>query len=561
MAEEASCSVVRSIKHTVRSGCVSMVLTLIVLLLGQWSALAQMPSPPPLSAMARKCANLAAIDFTSIPDAPTEITSAKLVDVPAEGLPASPRQFMTGPMDKPKFSQYCEVTGYVAPQNKFDLKLPLESDWNEKLFFSACGGFCGSVDGNVCNFGLARGYATVTGNGGHDGGAGLDGLWARGSPAAQEDFGWRSDHVVALAAKAITARFYGKPLRRSYMAGCFKGGESALLQAQRFPADFDGLIPAAALYEPTRSWNIGAAWFAQAVDDGHGGSVLNKETVETIHRSVLAQCSAQSGVDEGIVTDPLTCAWKPEVLACRSSANAGSCLTTRQIDAVNRLMTPPHDSKGVVLYPYAYVAGTEINWSPWNYMVSHLVDGSTPEPFNYQGSTLYQRYLDDPTERTGVTALTFNFDRDPATLQRAEKIYDATSYDLRAFKARGGKILMWHGMADGAIPFTSSIAYYQNVEKLIGGREATQEFFRLFLIPGVLHCGGGPGPFEFDPLTALDTWVETGKAPDLLIAHHSTNGSVDRSRPIYPYPTIARYVGHGNPMQMESYRAFEPPIR
>ena len=166
-----------------------------------------------------------------------------------------------------------------------------------------------------------------------------------------------------------------------------------------------------------------------------------------------------------------------------------------------------------------------------------------------------------PTERQNVEPLKFNFDPDPVSLERARQIYDATSFDLKPFKARGGKIIMWHGMADGGIPVTSSIGYYKGFAKLMGGRQATEAFFRLFLLPGVHHCFGGPGPSEVDALTALENWVEKGHVPDVLIAEHATNGVVDRTRPAYPYPMLARYSGSGDPTKATSFVLVDPTKR
>ena len=199
-----------------------------------------------------KCAALTQLNLESAPGGPALITSARLVDVPASGLEQWPIATSGyGKMGVPiptSIKQYCDVAGYVAPQNKFELKLPLPSDWNQNFFFRACGGFCGYLEGRLCNSALARGYASVTGNGGHDSALGFDGVWAANAPELQEDFGWRSNHVVTLIAKAIATRYYGKPIKHSYMAGNSKGGQAVLLEAQRFPEDFDGLMPSAPVY-------------------------------------------------------------------------------------------------------------------------------------------------------------------------------------------------------------------------------------------------------------------------------------------------------------------------
>ena len=168
------------------------------------------------------------------------------------------------------------------------------------------------------------------------------------------------------------------------------------------------------------------------------------------------------------------------------------------------------------------------------------------------------RYMADPTVRQDADPLKFDFDRDPASLARARKLYDATSHDLRAFKARGGKLIMWHGLSDASIVATSSVGYYEGVEKLMGGRTQTQDFFRLFLIPGVHHCAGGPGFSDFDALTLLENWVEKGQAPDVMMASRKVSGVTERTRPIYPYPLLARYSGSGDARQAASFEPFDP---
>ena len=512
---------------------------------------------------AQKCAALTEFNLEDALGGPAVITSAHLVEVSASGLeapffhPSGYGASGAAAQIVSKIKQYCDVIGYVAPQNKFELKLPLPDDWNQKLFFYACGGFCGRVIGDACNLGLARGYASATGNGGHDSVLGFDGIWAANAPELQEDFGWRSNHVVTFIAKAITTHYYAKPIKYSYMVGNSKGGQAVLLEAQRFPEDFDGLMPSAPVYDYTGRNTIAAAWFAQAVNDGHGGSVLNAEAVQAIHKSVLEHCGAQAGVEEGLVTDPPSCKWQPEMIACASGTSGPDCLDAKQVAAVKRLMAPATNSKGEVLYAYPYVPGTETQWAGWNFFGAPS-PAYPPRFANMELPGQYLKYFVDDKMRAKGDALSFDFDRDPATLARARRIYDATSFDLRAFKTRGGKILMWHGWADGAIPATSSIGYYQAVTKFMGGRKQTEDFFRLFLVPGVHHGGGGPGLTEFDALTALERWVEKGEAPEKLIASRSSNGVMERSRPVIPYPVLARYSGKGDAKQADSFVPFDP---
>src|SRR6516225_8378374 len=474
------------------------------------SGIIAMESPAALtsvaSANAQSCAALAPLNLEDAPGGPALIISARLVEAPSGGLEPPffhPSGYVSavGAQDASKIKQYCDVTGYVAPQNKFELKLPLPGDWNQKFFFYACGGFCGFVIKNASNLGLARGYASATGNGGHDSALGFDGIWAANAPELQEDFGWRSNHVVTLIAKAITTHYYGKPSKYSYIAGNSKGGQAVLLEAQRFPEDFDGLMPSAPVYDYTGRNTIAAAWFAKAVSDGHGGSVLNAQAAQAVHKSVLEHCGAQSGVEEGLVTDPPSCKWQPEMVKCASRSSGPDCLSTKQVAAVKRLMSPATNSKDEILYAYPYIPGTETQWEGWNYFgyFSPPTAGGYPPRFaNLDLPWQYLRYFVDEKMREKGDTLSFDFNHDPATLDRARRIYDATSVDLRAFKARGGKILMWHGWADGAIVATSSVGYYEAVTKSIGGRKQTEDFFRLFLVPGVHHGGGGPGLTEFD---------------------------------------------------------------
>ena len=302
---------------------------------------------------------------------------------------------------------------------------------------------------------------------------------------------------------------------------------------------------------------IAGAWWAQAVNGENGRSMLNDDVAKAVHASMLARCGAQSGVDEGVVSDPSSCDWRPDMAACAGDANASSCLTPRQVETVKRMMAPVVNSKGQVVYTYTDIPGTATEWGFWHYARA----GATMPYANYMLHEQFLRYMADPTVRADADPLRFDFDTGPQTLARARKLYNADSFDLRAFKKRGGKMLMWHGLSDAAILATSSAAYYDGVEKLMGGRAQTQDFFRLFLIPGVHHCGGGPGYAQFDALTLLEHWVEKGQPPDVMIASRVVNGVTERSRPIYPYPLLARYSGKGDPKDAASFVAHDPKSR
>jgi feruloyl esterase len=282
------------------------------------------------------------LNLADSPAGPALVTSARVVDVPG-GLRRTetyPSGYSDGTSHRTsEIRQYCDVTGYVAPQNKFELKLPLARDWNGNFFFGACGGFCGAVVSGHCDLGLMRGYASATGNGGHESAPGFDGIWAANAPELQEDFGWRSNHAVTQITKAITVHYYGKPIQHAYMVGKSKGGQAVLMEAQRFPEDFDGYMPSAPVYDYTGRNITAAAWFWQAIHDGHGGTVLNAAAANADHRSVLQVCGAQAGVDEGVVADPPSCKWKPEMVACSAGKEGPDCLNVRQLAAVKKLMT------------------------------------------------------------------------------------------------------------------------------------------------------------------------------------------------------------------------------
>jgi feruloyl esterase len=484
------------------------------------------------------------------------VTSARLADVPAPD-PKLPPASAAVLLAASPVKQYCQVLGYVAPQNKFELRLPLPAQWNGRFHLTPCAGFCGALNGDACNFTLARGYASITGNGGHDSQVAFDDVWAANSPNLQEDFAWRHNHVITVAGKAITTRFYGRPIERSYMSGCSKGGHAVLMEAQRFPEDFDGLLPSAPVYDLVGR-TVAGAWLAQAVNGEGRNSILNDDVAKTVQASILQRCGSQAGVDEGVVSDPATCAWRPEMIACLANGATSSCLTPRQVDAVKKMMAPVVDSKGQPVYKYSDIPGTATEWAFWYYQRG----APTALPYaNYMLHEQFMRYMADPTVRANVDPLTFDFDKHPLTLSRARALYNADSFDLRKFKARGGKMLMWHGLADAAIVATSSAAYYDGVEKLMGSRPQTQDFFRLFLVPGVHHCAGGPGFAQFDALTLLENWVEKGQAPDVMIASRIVDGVKDRSRPVYPYPLVARYSGTGDPKEPASFIAHEPKSR
>ena len=306
------------------------------------------------------CPDLRGLSPDSFPVA-TRILSAALTSPPPGGLPSPLPQATT----KSPITQYCTVTGYVAPQNHFEMRLPIREQWNGKLFFSACAAFCGTVAGNAFNQGLLLGYASVTSNGGHSSAGGFDGVWAANDPDAQEDFAHRANHNVTLAAKRIVEAFYGKPPSRSYMSGCSKGGQAALMAALRYPEDFDGIVAGAPVYDFTGKAVIHASWVLQANSDGKGGVLVDGPTTDMVHRAVLEACDLTDGVKDGVVGNPLACQWKPEDLACTSQRTTG-CLSPAQVTALKKMYAAPADGTGKVLFPTGHALGAQTDeWKQW----------------------------------------------------------------------------------------------------------------------------------------------------------------------------------------------------
>jgi len=504
------------------------------------AAHAQLPAP------ADDCGRLAARDFQGIPDAATVIDSA--VSVPAaNGLPA-----------------HCHVRGYVAPQVRFELQLPERAAWNGKFLMQGCGGLCGAAQPATCEDVLARNYAVVTTDLGHSGQA-WQTLWARDNLQAEVDFAYRGTHVVAVAAKAILAAYYGRPQERAYFRGCSTGGRQALVEAQRFPADFDGIIAGAPVFSETGISALHLIWSGRANLDAQGRPILAPADVELLHASVLAACDAADGVRDGIIEDPRSCAWEPGRLACAGPPAAG-CLGPAQLAVARRLYDGARDSAGRALTPGGLSKGSEYEWVPY------FVGRDGPATFAPGGpvDALYRYLLFMPDAGPAGSAADFDFDRDPPRLALMETLYSPLNPDLRAFRARGGKLLLYHGWDDAEIPASHMVDYFTLVERAMGGAAATRDFARLFMLPGVAHCRRGPGADAVDWLGYLEDWVEEGRAPESVLAHHLATpenylglprrrfplaaGEYDRVRPVYAWPRTARFTGRGDPSRPEGWR-------
>jgi hypothetical protein len=495
---------------------------------------------------AAKCRELERLKVMNRPgESFTNLLSADLV--PAEG-------------DLPT---YCRVLGYIRPAINFELRLPVEG-WNGKLYVTGCGGFCGRVEAdrpgfiNAMNYGLRRGYAAVTTDSGHWGESATDARWAYDSRLAEIDWGYRAIHETAIVAKALVEAAYGSAPRRSYFEGCSTGGRMGVMEAIRFPEDFDGILAGAPALDYTSLVATTFAWLVQANTSEEGAQLLGPAEAALVGRAVLASCDAVDGLADGLISDPRRCRFDPSSLLCKG-AQAKDCLTPEQIEALGKWYGGPRDSEGNRLFPGALPLGSEPYW--WLWLTGNEKGEGKLIPSFADDFLRYMAFASDPGET--YTALDFDFDLDPANLATMGEIYNATDPDLSRFKARGGKLLVWHGLADAIVTPWKTIDYVDEVAAGMGGMQATSEFLRLFLVPGMDHCGLTPGPgitqAGFDPLTALEQWVEEGKAPASLLATKTdAQGRQLWQRPICPYPAQATWKGAGDGSRPEQFACTTP---
>ena len=486
--------------------------------------------------IAARCEALASAELSTVPDAPTRINTAKLVDA-AGGMPA-----------------YCEVEGYVSPAVGILMRLPV-AGWNGKFLEAGCGGFCGMYNFIfLCNGPLQKGYACITTDMGHKAkeAEGLE--WAYNNPQAVTDFAYRATHVTALAGKAIAKSYYGRAPDKSYFQGCSCGGRQALVEAERFPWDFNGIIVGAPAIRYTEVF-VKFAYRARALHDAGGKPLFDAPAIQLLTKAVIAKCDMNDGVKDGLIGDPRLCKFDPRDYACRSGKTT-DCLSHEQAEAAVSYYGVVKTSSGVRVGELAVQPGSESSFLG-------MVDNQTQKRSFYEDFFKYMVFVPNP----GPTWRFENYDveNDYKRMGMIESLLQADSPDLTRFKEAGGKMIFYHGWADGGLSPLTSIEYYKTVERTMGGRAATQDFLRLFLIPDMDHCMGGRGPWLISYVDYLDDWVERGKAPDMLVGRHYTdnpmaadaagNGATPLVRPIFPYPLRAQYSGTGDVNNPASYKA------
>lgn len=422
---------------------------------------------------------------------------------------------------------FCRVAATLTPTSDSDIKVEVwlpASGWNGKFQGVGNGGWAGVISYAAMAEAVRAGYASASTDTGHIGGRGA---FALGHPEKLIDFGWRSQHEMTVKGKAVIQAFYGSAPKQSYWNGCSTGGRQGLRLADLFPDDYDGIIAGA----PANRTAI-AMWIADAVLKDPA-SYIPPAKYPVIHQAALNACDGRDGVKDGLIGDPASCDFDPTVLLCKAG-DGPSCLTAPQVTAAKKIYSPGINPRTGKEMFSSLVPGTELGWA---------VHALGPEP----SDNSYDQYRYVVFKDPKWDWKTFNFDSDVERGNRPENlVMNGENPDLRPFFSRGGKLLLYHGWSDPNVPTLNTIKYYKKLVEVTGGVSKASSSVRLFLEPGMGHCGGGEGPNVFDKVGAIERWVEQGKAPDVIVASHSTDGKIDRTRPLCPYPQVAKYKGTGS---------------
>jgi feruloyl esterase len=478
---------------------------------------------------AASCESLATL---SLPG--TTITVAERVPAGSFAPPAPANVPHPSPV-KPieNLPAFCRVAATARPtadsEIKFEVWMPL-ANWNGKFEGVGNGGWAGTISYGAMAAALRQGYATASTNTGHDG-TGGDASFAAGHPEKLIDFAERAVHEMTVQGKAITTAYYGAGPRLSYWNGCSTGGRQGLGEAQRYPHDYNAIAAGA----PANYWThlmFACLWPATA-DLINPASYIPPSKYGLINKAALAACDALDGVADGIISDPTRCHFDPGVLACKGS-DAADCLTGPQVEAARLIYAGPRNPRtGQQVFP-GLEPGSEPGWKS---------EAGGPEPFGIAISNFRYVVFKDPQ----WDFRNLNYDQDVARAdQEHGSLLNAIDPNLRPFRESGGKLLLYHGWIDSVIAPGESVNYYESVLAAMGGKAQTDSFFRLFMVPGMAHCGGGPGASGFDRVGVLEQWVEQGVAPDKIVATHENKGVPDMTRPLCPYPEVPQWKGSGS---------------
>jgi feruloyl esterase len=485
------------------------------------------------------CTNLAALTIPGV-----TIKSATAVTAGAFTPPAA-QSAMTLPA-------FCRIEATARPTSdseiKFEVWIPAET-WNGKLEGVGNGGYSGAIGYTAMAAALRRGYATASTDTGH---AGDDMKFGQGHPEKIVDWAYRSIHVTAEAAKIIVRDHTGKLPEHSYFNGCSSGGHQALSEAQRYPEDYDGIIAGDPANNRIRQ-TFGFLWAWSVTHSRDGAPILPQAKLPMITKAAIEACDAIDGLKDGVIDDPRRCHFDPAKLLCKGAAPSGtsgsddaSCLTQPQVDAVRKMYEGVKNPRTGEAIFTGWPRGSEsFGDNPIQSWRTYVTDPQEPSRVGFFRYFLFH----DPNWDWH----TIDWDRDLAYAEQKLPFMSAIDHDLTPFKKRGGKLLMYTGWSDPVVPPQDTVAYYDAVVKTMGGLEKTRDFYRFFIAPGMGHCSGGPGPNQFDTVTALEQWVEKSVAPDKLLASHTTGGKVDRTRPLCAYPQVARWKGTGSTDEAQNF--------
>jgi feruloyl esterase len=490
--------------------------------------------PPAAMAAAAPAGAASCESLTALSLPHTSITLAQSVlagEFIPPHVPSAPPGYSEAPMRN--LPGFCRVAAVASPSSdsviKFEVWMPAK-DWNGKFQGVGNGGWAGSISYRALGIALQHNYATASTDTGHEGN-GRNALFAIGHPEKIIDFGYRAVHEMTVQAKAIIAAYYGTGPRLSYWNGCSTGGRQGLMEAQRFPRDYNGIAAGA---PPANRIHLLFAniWIAKAtlVDPA---SFIPPSKYPLIHAAAIKACDTLDGIADGIINDPTRCHFDPAVLTCQA-ADAPDCLTPAQVKAAGLIYTSPVDPRtGKPIFP-ALEPGSELGWAD---------QAGGPHPreisLSYFRDVLFKNPLWD--------FRTLNFDRDVTLADQDDRgVTNAINPNLGPFQSAGGKLLLYQGWSDNQVAPLGIVNYYQDVVAKMGGEARTGSFARLFMVPGMGHCGGGPGTDVFDKVGVIEQWVEHGTAPDKIIASHLTKGVEDMTRPLCPYPEVARWKGSGS---------------
>lgn len=557
----------------------------------QAAAFSQLPVVKPIIS----CEDLKKTDLKAVADTPAAVESAALIDTPK--------------------GQFCKVLGNIQPSIGFEVDLPVTT-WQQRFLMGGCGGLCGMRSIGITNAGkcapaLEGGFVVAGDDMGHTQKPGESQAAFAADPQKRIDFAYRGNHATTLIAKALIKAYYGQAPKYSYFMGCSDGGREALMEAQRYPDDFDGIsagAPAAGFQVQNSFYH---AWMANANKRADGTNILLRSRMAILHDAVLKKCDTLSGVSDGLLQDPRACTFDPALVQCPADATDNSkCLTAEEVATARKLYQGPTDAEGNRFITGGPQLGAELQWGlPGKANGSSMSAGMAASSMEYVILPAVSP-ADGDISRFAFTKENF------ARISQLHSLYDATNTNLRSFQRRGGKLLLWHGWSDTSITPMISIAYYEGLQKEMGVAQ-TDRFARLFLLPGVGHCGGGDGYTQVDLLSPLMTWVEAGSAPAMLLAEKvEQNGMMmgppdedgprgmpaggpgptatsvggpgaapvgpppspaggprfprgpiaqadkvaQASRPVFPYPMIPRYTGKGDPNQAANYVSVANPV-